>query len=392
MKHIWNKFKESRGYRISKIIMDSASVALILSIGFFAIEISEGKRETKEVVDNLLEIQNSLSTRYLGLFPEYIYNINVLLEEAIEHQKTSIDQDSIIIFEDVLYYGIRSDAAGFHRMNKNLLQLANNGCHITIVHYDIDSKPFKQMVKDALIDEQYRQKHQQYIKAHYDHLRTFNHEREQIQYAPNSMEYENTIFMLIKKYFPYMYTDLVAKYPNQQTTRKHISRLLGNYNFIDSLACELYFDSTKIVQQELLQKKIKGYLVPIPIDQEAKDGITLQVNNMCRQLDKAMNTYLNKSYKNITYANFYDMYVDMTQTIIKLLNTQPNVELIHLKEPLMMSCWLTKIGDSERAIFAFPSKYSTEEIGFVSQDRAFSDYIHTMLNGIKNNAEIRNFE
>ena len=26
------------------------------------------------------------------------------------------------------------------------------------------------------------------------------------------------------------------------------------------------------------------------------------------------------------------------------------------------------------------------------QDRAFSDYIHTMLNGIKNNAEIRNFE
>lgn len=29
MKHIWNKLKESHGYRISKIIMDSASVALI---------------------------------------------------------------------------------------------------------------------------------------------------------------------------------------------------------------------------------------------------------------------------------------------------------------------------------------------------------------------------
>ena len=50
----------------------------------------------------------------------------------------------------------------------------------------------------------------------------------------------------------------------------------------------------------------------------------------------------------------------------------------------MMSCWLTKVGDSEKAIFAFPSKYSTDEIGFTSQDKAFSKYIHTMLNGIKN--------
>ena len=113
MKNLWSKFKATKGYRIVKILMDSASFALFLSVAFFAYEMSEGKRETEEVVNNLMEIQNSLSTRYLGLFPEYISSINTLLEEALEHQKTSKYQDSIIIFEDVLYYGIRSDAEGF---------------------------------------------------------------------------------------------------------------------------------------------------------------------------------------------------------------------------------------------------------------------------------------
>ena len=97
MKRIWNKFKATKGYRISKIIMDSASFALFLSVAFFAYEISEGKRETDEVVKNLVSIQNSLSTRYLGLFPEYIYNINTVLEKALEHQKASSKSDTVII-------------------------------------------------------------------------------------------------------------------------------------------------------------------------------------------------------------------------------------------------------------------------------------------------------
>lgn len=382
MKHFFTKFKETKAFRISKIIMDSASFALILSVAFFVYELSEGKKETQEVVDNLLEIQNSLSTRYLGLFPEYIYNINVFLEEAIEHQKTSKEQDSIIIFEDVLYYGIRSDAEGFHRMNKNLLQLANNGCHITIVHYDVNSRPFKQMVQDALIDEQYLTQYQYFIKQHFNNLKVFNQEREQLVFVPNSAEYEEAMFKLLKKHFPNICNELTRS--TSINTRKYISHALGNYNFIDSLACELYFDSTKVTQQQHMQEKIEGYLMPIPIDKEAKDGITLQVNNMCSQLDKIMNTYLNKTYRHITYADFYHMYIDMTKTIVNLLSTQPNIELIQLNETLMMSCWLTKVGDQERAIFAFPSKYSTDEIGFISQDKAFSKYIHTMLNGIKN--------
>ena len=105
---------------------------------------------------------------------------------------------------------------------------------------------------------------------------------------------------------------------------------------------------------------------------------------MCQQLDDVMHTYLNKPYNEICYVDFKNMYKDMTKTIVQLYKTQPNIEMLPLNESLMMSCWLTKIGDSERAVFAFPSKYSTDEIGFFSQDPAFSDYIHTMLDGIKN--------
>ena len=167
---------------------------------------------------------------------------------------------------------------------------------------------------------------------------------------------------------------------------------INDFLYMDSISCELYFDSTKIVQEKQLQTKIKGYLIPIPQDKNAKDGITLQVNQMCQQLDNVMHAHLNKPYNEIRYVDFKNMYKEMTQTIVQLYKTQPNIEMLPLNESLMMSCWLTKIGDSERAIFAFPSKYSTEEIGFISQDRAFSDYIHTMLNGIKNTAEIHNLQ
>ena len=386
MKNLWNKFKATKGYRVVKIIMDSASFALFLSVAFFAYEMSEGKRETEEVVNNLMEIQNSLSTRYLGLFPEYISSINTLLEEALEHQKTSKYQDSIIIFEDVLYYGIRSDAEGFRRMNHNILLLAHNGCHVTIAHYDPHSIPFNQMVKDGLIESNYLKAQKLYLNNYRSNLKKFNQECKSIQHAPHSQEPQESFLALAKKYFPEMY---------QEYTRNSNSNVLMRINdflYMDSISCELYFDSTKIVQEKQLQAKIKGYLIPIPQDKNAKDGITLQVNQMCLQLDSVMHTYLNKPYDEIHYVDFKNMYNDMTNTIAQLYKTQPNIELLPLNESLMMSCWLTKIGDSERAIFAFPSKYSTEEIGFVSQDRAFSDYIHTMLNGIKNNAEIHNLQ
>ena len=74
---------------------------------------------------------------------------------------------------------------------------------------------------------------------------------------------------------------------------------------------------------------------------------------------------------------------EMSNTISDFFAQNENIELIPLNENMMMSCWLSDINGDEKAIFAFPSKYSTDEIGFISQDGAFSKYIRTMLNGIK---------
>ena len=76
----------------------------------------------------------------------------------------------MIIFEDVLYYGIRSDAKGSRKMYQNILQLAEN---------------------------------------------------------------------------------------KKEQERKHIARLLSNYNYIDSITNERYFDSTKVVQKQKNPKNDK---------------------------------------------------------------------------------------------------------------------------------------
>ena len=379
-----DKYRNKKWYRICKVIMDSASFAMVLSVAFFAYEIFEGKKETKEVVDNLVEIQNSLSTKYLGLFPEYINNINVLLEQAITHQEHVADQDTVIIFQDVLYYGILSDAEGFRNMNKNLLTLAQNGCHVTIAYYDLGSKPFQQMLRDALIAPQYSSARQEYIARHFQQLQAFNKERERILYAPQTVEYQNAMMQMVNDYFPDICAQLVGNQPIE-VRRKIITRTLSNYDYIDSLACERYFDSTKVVHRDKLFERRAAYLRHIPHDTNLSDSITLQVNHMCQCLDNIKQHYLDKNFKSIHFCDFQNMYIDMSQTIMELYSNCPNIELLPLSESLMMSCWLTKIGKEERAIFAFPSKYSTDEIGFVSQDEAISRYIHKMLVGIKNN-------
>ena len=88
----------------------------------------------------------------------------------------------------------------------------------------------------------------------------------------------------------------------------------------------------------------------------------------------------------ITFKDFVEMYKSMDLQIKKhyTRNERSNfIELIELKEFLTMSCWLVR----DKAILAFPSKYSSQEIGFSSQDNAFVDYIHTMLVGVRSAAK-----
>lgn len=93
-----NKSKEQfkKGFYKLRLILDSATFALLLSVFFFLYEMNRSAREKEEVVEELIGIKNNLTTRYLGLFPEYIDNINSLLKESVEHSNNSEERDSII--------------------------------------------------------------------------------------------------------------------------------------------------------------------------------------------------------------------------------------------------------------------------------------------------------
>jgi len=365
--------KESRSRKL-RMIIDSATFALLLSLLLFSFEMINGAKETEEIVDNLVDIQNSLSTRYLGLFPEYIDNINNLLNDAVAHQGKNNVRDSIIIFEDVLYYGIRSDAEGFRLMMENILTLADYGCHVTIAFYRPDGIPFKHMIRDKLLSDEYQKEYRSELDSYRVKHRKL---REGMRALPVDMtreEYDGMVQKLVSKYFAGCYVGDLRSF----------MRNIDDYAFVDSTICQKYYDKTRQASMKHFVSNVKGYLNTIPQKQEALDAVSVRVNRLCSSLDDIKRHYLEKAMSDITYSDFYNMYKDMTNAICNLLESYPNIDMIPLNENLMMSCWMSIIDDNEQAIFAFPSKYSTDEIGFVSQDAAIARYIHTMLTGIKN--------
>lgn len=367
----------SRAKKI-RMILDSATFALLLSVVLFSYEMISGARETDEIVDNLVDIQNSLSTRYLGLFPEYIGNINNLLSEAIEHQDKSDLRDSIIIFEDVLYYGILSDAEGFRTMIENLLILAERGCHVTIAYYDIGGIPFKHMIRDKLISYEYMKLYRADMALYYTKIKNLRISLNQLQESIPMDEYATKFKYFVEKSFG----DDLCRFMNDDSEINFLSRIT-DYVYIDSILCQKYYEFTRNDNPKKFNRNVRGYLVSIPLKNEAINAASYKANNLCVELDKIKTYYLKKDVHDISYSDYFNMYADMTKAISKLLGEQPNIELIPLNETLLMSCWMSVIDDVERAIFAFPSKYSTDEIGFISRDEAIARYIHTMLRGIK---------
>ena len=392
MKKKWSKLKDSSGVKITRIVMNSASFALLLSVAFFSYEILEGKKETEVIVNNLKEIQNSLSTQYLGLFPEYISNINILLEKALDETKKNGEMDSLIVFEDVLYYGIRSDSKGFWQMNYNLLRLASEGYHIVIAHYDLDAMPFKNLIRESLIDLNYLVSYRKDMRQYRKQRSAFAKEIDSLANVIDTRLYQRTVANVAHQYLD---NYLGSEYVEQQMLKpfvesketKYLFRGMNNYVYVDSLAKERYFDSTNVMYKKKLERVMRESLKTIPLNDTKQDVCALHVNQMCKELDSIRHFYLNKPIDDISYADFYNMYVDLSKRISQLYSIYPNIELIPLQESLLMSCWMADINGKEHAIFAFPSKYSTEEIGFMSQDVAFADYIHKMLRGVRSNIE-----
>lgn len=370
--------KVSRSKKI-RMILDSATFALLLSIVLFSYEMISSTKETNQIVDNLVSIQNSLSTRYLGIFPEYIDKINGLLNDAVEQQNKHEIRDSVIIFEDVVYYGIRSDANGFRKMIEKLMTLSNNGCHITMAFYDVDGIPFKHMIRDKLIAYDYQKDYRNDVSSYRERVRLLRRESGRLNPDMPRHEFDEAMRALVNKHFD----NYLANNPHRTDSMSVLMRNIYSYALVDSLLSQKYYDLTRKSEPKRFASMVDGLLQPLPQKQDAIDATTLKVNQLCIELDNIKRHYMGKAKSDITYSDFYNMYKDISLAICSLLQQQPNIELLPLTESLMMCCWMSSINGKEQAIFAFPSKYSTDEIGFISQDVNIARYIHTMLKGIK---------
>lgn len=372
------KFEGER-YKKIKLLMNSASFALLLSVVFFIYQTIDSKRDFMGVVDNLMQIENSLSTRYLGIFPEYVNNINGLLEESIKSRNASDSKDSVVIFEDVLYYGIRSDVEGFKRIMKNLLELSNGGSYITIAYYDPMGRPFKQMMFDKLVAEQYQDMYRNEMSTYYSSRRNLMMESAAMRTKYKGDSLRIMMNALLEKH----YGDFCKRNSRGTVTKEKMMRRFNDFSFIDSMVTQRFYDSTRVSDRNKFAKSVDGMLRKIPLQRKANTDVEKRINRLCVSLDSVKAHYLNKNLDLISYTDYVNAYKGLSDLIEKMLSENENIEMLRLDETLMMSCWMCNVNGSGKAVFAFPSKYSTEEIGFASQDAAFVNYINTMLKGVR---------
>ena len=366
------------------LLTNSASFALLLSIIFFSYETIENSRETEEVIDNLTsiqesfnplvdnlkEIEGSLSTRYLGIFPEYIDNINDLFAEA--KSGGMHEGDSVIVFEDVLHYGVISDPKGFRLMVRNLLELSQNGGKITIVHYNKDGRMFKQMVTDELVSDRQLPEYRNDVRALFDFRnkrtgRTFN-------------DYAKHVPDILYKYF--------GKYDfNDIEEQKKVIAILDSAAMREEVMLEHNFRLSMAADKASYERSWEKMNKKIPTNDFQDDELTRRINMLCHDIDSLKMHYMDKPLADVCYMDYLNLYKGMTALISDMFK-KSGIEVVPINESIMMCCWMVDIGGLKKAIFAFPSKYSTDEIGFVSKDAAIIKYINTMLRGVKNNLNL----
>ena len=285
----------------------SAVFSLLLTVGFFVIKQIQQTQQQQKQIEQLKDIKDALSTRSLGIFPSYIADINQLMS-------VSAPTDSVVIFEDVLYYGFISKPEEFKKLNHSLVARADAGSDITIAYYDVEGGgAFDMMLIDQLIGK----------------------------------------------------------------------RELGILR--DSSKREKAFQEKRERNLKAFEAKINKYLAQLQDKQYLADSVSVELEEMYGRMDSVKTSCVGKKNKrDITYSDYRRMYQDISREMIRTFTTH-GIKMVPLKDYLTMSCWMV----GHKAVIAFPSKYSTDEIGFISQDEAFHKYIKKMLEGVQNaNLEI----
>lgn len=336
------RISKTKGYELLSTFIKSAAVGLLFAVICFVYDVYQDNAQDRQLqasIDKLARIEQSLSTRYLGIFPEYIPEISSLFQDLEP-------ADTVVIFEDVLYYGIKSRPKEFCHLNNELFAHSLRGGSITVAYYNVNGSPtmgiFHKMIMESRIDMKY--------------VAEINANRRE----------ESRI---LREARPELDFGTVVK-------------------MTDSILCERYFTMTRDDNPEKFKKDIDVYLDKGLIPESDRpfsmaEHITYQ---MCVEIDSVKQYYLGKPYESITFFDYEQMYRDISNVIIKYYDMN-GIELVPLDEYLTMSCWMAQKGSRRevKTVLAFPSKYSTDEIGFYSQDEAFSKYISTMLDGVRQN-------
>lgn len=350
----FQRIKGTKGYEILSAFIKSAVVGMLFAVLCFAYDVYHDSEQDKQLeesieklenieksVEQLEKIKQSLSTRYLGIFPEYIPEISALFENLNP-------TDSIIIFEDVLYYGIKSRPNEFFNLNVKLFHHALNGGHLTVAYYDSRNMDHKPVMDDLF----------------------------------HKMIIESRINSKFHAEMGEMRAEELKKLSQMNQLNILASRRM------DSTLCEKYFDATRKDNFGKFKKDVEAYLSKELIDKDTTnlseaESITYQ---MCVDIDSIKQHFIGngKPLENILFSDYEQMYRSMSEIIVKYY-VQHGFDMVPLDEYLTMSCWMVREGSHKgvKTVLAFPSKYSSDEIGFYSQDEAFSKYIGTMLEGVR---------
>jgi hypothetical protein len=302
-----------------KVVTVLAPFGFILSIAFFLIQ----TKRSEKLVNNLVGIEQSLSTRYIGIFPDYLDKINELLSETPQNET-----EKIVIFEDVLFYGAFYNGTAFKEMVNNLTKLSIQGKTITIAYYGSD-----------------------------DNLRAGRMFREVVQ---ESWMRQTDLSNLVQ-----YRRELIDSLQKENISRRSL------FLIADSIASERYFAVYRDGARVEFEKRVEKILVPL-YNAENNDYKVL------KQIDEIKQKCLNKPANAVTFYDIYVMYQQITDKLAEFYRTN-KMQLIPLRNYLTMSCW----SNGKKVLFAFPGRFAADEIGFISQDIAILRYIDTMLDGVK---------
>lgn len=251
--------------------------------------------------------------------------------------------------EDVLYYGFMSKPKEFYEMNKKLFDHAMMDGSVIIAYYNFDQSrvPVSKDIFHNMIKEEF-------------------------------ISHDNIIKM--KKECD----SIIKTLTNVKGKDKYDEVMKMEYEL-----CDKYFKATNSNDFKKFSESVDKYLSTELInfgENEISQGASM-AKDMCLEIQKIKEKYLKKDKKQIAFKDFEDMDREIS-TVIADAYKKRNIKLVPLNEYLTMSCWMVKSTTNMRAVLAFPSKYSSDEIGSYSQDDAFARYISTMMGGILLNQQI----